>query len=79
MHAGAGVWSGHGPQRFGLTDDEYAAALARLGGPEPGGRGTGSRILCAHADQDGRGSDWLEPGERCPLGAAPERDREPGQ
>jgi hypothetical protein len=22
-------------------------------------------VLCAHADQDGAGSDWLEPGELC--------------
>jgi hypothetical protein len=24
------------------------------------------RILCAHADQDGRAAHWLEPGEKCP-------------
>jgi hypothetical protein len=23
------------------------------------------RRLCAHADQDGRGAHWLQPGERC--------------
>src|SRR6185437_10691092 len=30
MRTGTGVWSGRGPQPFGLTDEEYAAALARL-------------------------------------------------
>lgn len=37
MHAGTGVWAGHGPQSFGPADAEYAEALARLDGrpPEP--------------------------------------------
>lgn len=30
------------------------------------------RILCAHADLDGIGAHWLEPGEKCPL-AGPQR------
>lgn len=28
------------------------------------------RRLCAHADDDGRGMHWLEPGQRCPYGTA---------
>jgi hypothetical protein len=27
----------------------------------------GGRRLCAHADLNGDGAHWLEPGERCPL------------
>jgi len=38
----------------------------------------GHPVLCAHADQDGQGSHWLGPGERCAgLGRA-EADREAG-
>jgi hypothetical protein len=43
------------------------------------------RILCAHADQDGRPAHWLESGEKCPdavlarLDAWLEADREAGQ
>ena len=58
-----------------MSDDEYAAAIARASGPEtyPGGIGdranigirSGGKILCAHADQDGRGMHWKLPGETC--------------
>jgi len=61
--------------KFGISDDEYAAAIARASGPEthPGGIGdrasigirSGGKILCAHADQDGRGMHWKLPGETC--------------
>ncbi|HEX5408012.1 MAG TPA: helix-turn-helix domain-containing protein [Pseudonocardiaceae bacterium] len=30
---------------------------------------TVARRLCAHADQNGAGMHWLEPGDRCPLSA----------
>jgi hypothetical protein len=32
------------------------------------------RRLCAHADQDGRGMHWLEPGEECQQDGAPDID-----
>lgn len=32
------------------------------------------RRLCAHADQNGEGAHWLEPGERCPLGTSSSPD-----
>jgi hypothetical protein len=27
-------------------------------------------VLCAHADKDGRGVHWLEPGEKCSASEA---------
>jgi hypothetical protein len=61
--------------KFGMSDDEYAAAIARASGPEtyPAGIGdpasigipSGGKILCAHADQDGQGMHWKLPGETC--------------
>ena len=37
------------------------------------------RRLCAHADLDGQGMYWLEPGQSCGLAAEPGREREAGQ
>jgi hypothetical protein len=34
------------------------------------------RVLCAHADQDGRGAHWLEPGEKSPAAALARLDAE---
>jgi hypothetical protein len=61
--------------RIGMSDAEYAEAIARAAGPEiyPGGVGdprrtgirTGGRVLCAHADRDGYGMHWLAAGEKC--------------
>ena len=34
------------------------------------------RILCAHADQDGKGAHWLEPGEKCAAGQPAATDRD---
>ena len=54
--------------RFGMSDDDYAAALARAADSQPGAAKAYSathRRLCAHADQDGQGAHWLEPGEAC--------------
>jgi hypothetical protein len=36
-----------------------------VGDPASVGSRTGGRILCAHADDDGAGMHWLEPGETC--------------
>jgi hypothetical protein len=58
--------------RLGMSDAEYAEVLARAGEPDPGAAkayAATHRVLCAHADQDGRGMHWLRPGEKC---AAPE-------
>lgn len=30
-----------------------------------GSRGATHRRLCAHADEDGQGAHWLEPGQTC--------------
>jgi hypothetical protein len=68
--------------------DACAAGIHCFGGrcpcccrePEPGQ--SAQRILCAHADQDGQGAHWLEPGETCPGAqlaadaARAERDRQ---
>ena len=54
--------------RLGMSDAEYAAVLARAGEPDPGAAkayAATHRVLCAHADQDGQGTHWLQPGERC--------------
>jgi hypothetical protein len=37
------------------------------------------RRLCAHADLDGQGMHWLEPGQSCGLAAGPGQGREAGQ
>ena len=37
------------------------------------------RRLCAHADLDGEGMHWLEPGQSCGLPAGPGEGREAGQ
>ena len=68
MWAGTGVWAGEPALRIGMSDEEYAEALARAGEPEPGAAkayAATHRVLCAHADQDGRGAHWLAPGEKC--------------
>ena len=62
-----GKWGGE-PGRSGLDDAGYAEAIARAGEPDPGAAkayAATHRILCAHADDDGKGAHWLEPGERC--------------
>ncbi|MGO9080207.1 MAG: hypothetical protein ACLQDY_14370 [Streptosporangiaceae bacterium] len=54
--------------RLGMSDAEYAEALARAGEPEPGAAkayAATHRVLCVHADQDGQGAHWLAPGEKC--------------
>ncbi len=33
--------------------------------PQPDARPFGGKMLCAHADQNGEGMHWLQPGERC--------------
>jgi hypothetical protein len=55
-----------------MSDDEIRAAV---GAGVPGAAKAYAethRILCAHADDDGRGAHWLEPGEKC--AAAPDRE-----
>ena len=59
----------------GITDGGWALAQARqwLGreAGEPAEPRTAKAyaathaVLCAHADQDGQGAHWLQPGERC--------------
>ena len=54
--------------RLGMSDAEYAEVLARAGEPDPGAAkayAATHRVLCAHADQDGQGMHWLQPGEDC--------------
>lgn len=54
--------------RWGMSDAEYAEAIVRATEPEPGAANSyagAHPVLCAHADQDGAGSHWLEPGEKC--------------
>ena len=61
--------------KFGMNDAEYAEALARADVPGAAKAYAEShRVLCAHADQDGQGAHWLEPGEKC---SASEAAREP--
>lgn len=68
------LWTGElggGPGRFGLDDDAYAEAIARAAEPDPGAAkayAATHRVLCAHADDEGRGAHWLEPGEKCTRG-----------
>lgn len=64
--------------RLGMSDAEYAKAVARAGEPEPGAAkayAATHRVLCAHADQDGAGAHWLQPGQKCEAAA----EREAGQ
>ena len=75
--------------RIGMSDAEYAQAIARACGPEtcPGGIGdpvgigirAGGRILCAHADQDGQGMHWKLPGQACTAKAERNAETEAGQ
>jgi hypothetical protein len=63
--------------RLGMSDAEYADAIARAGEPDPDAAkayAATHRVLCAHADDDGRGAHWLAPGEKCTLPA--ERETE---
>ena len=51
----------------GIGDPDNIGILAS-GQPEPGAAKAYAAthpVLCPHADQDGAGSHWLEPGERC--------------
>jgi len=57
--------------RLGMSDTEYAEAMRRAiegGQPDEAARPVGGPLLCAHADQDGRGAHWLLPGEECEAG-----------
>ena len=75
--------------RIGMSDAEYAMAIARAADPEtyPGGIGDPDgigiqirgRILCAHADQDGQGMHWKLPGQACTATAEPNAETEAGQ
>lgn len=59
--------------RLGMSDPEYAEALERAGEPDPGAAkayAATHRVLCAHADDDGREAHWLAPGEKCASQAA---------
>jgi hypothetical protein len=63
--------------RLGMGAEEYAAVLGRAGEPDPGAAkayAATHRVLCAHADQDGRESHWLQPGQKCAAAkAVPDR------
>jgi len=51
-----------------MSDPQYAEAVSRAGDPEPGvakAYAATHRVLCAHADRDGKGAHWLAPGEKC--------------
>jgi hypothetical protein len=57
--------------RLGMSDTEYAEAMRRATEgtqPDEAARPFGGPLLCAHADQDGRGAHWLLPGEECEAG-----------
>jgi hypothetical protein len=57
--------------RLGMSDAQYAEAIqcATEGAqPDEATRPFGGSLLCAHADQDGRGAHWLQPGEECEAG-----------
>jgi hypothetical protein len=68
------LWTGElggSAGRFGMNDAEYAAAIARASEPDPGAAkayAATHRVLCAHADGDGREAHWLAPGEKCRRG-----------
>src|SRR5215469_6177758 len=56
--------------RLGMSDAEYADAIERAGQLDPGAAkayAATHRVLCAHADDDGRGAHWLAAGEKCTL------------
>jgi len=64
--------------RLGMSHAEYADAIARAGEPDPAAAkayAATHRVLCAHADDGGRGAHWLAPGEKCALQPA-ERETE---
>jgi hypothetical protein len=75
--------------RIGMSDADYAQAIARASDPEtyPGGIGDPAgigiqvrgQILCAHADQDGPGMHWKLPGQACTAKAKPNAETEAGQ
>ena len=75
--------------RIGMSDAGYAKAIARASDPEtyPGGIGdpvgigirAGGRILCAHADHDGRGMHWKPPGQAWTATAEQNAETEAGQ
>ena len=49
-----------------MSDAEYAEVIARAGEPDPGAAkayAAAHRVLCAHADDDGRAAHWPAPGE----------------
>jgi hypothetical protein len=55
--------------RLGMSDAEYADAIARAGELDTTAakaHAATHRVLCAHAD-DGQGAHWLAPGEKCAL------------
>jgi hypothetical protein len=71
------LWAGEygGGGKFGMNDAQYAEALARadMTASVPGAakaHAASHRVLCAHADQDGQGAHWLEPGEKCSASEA---------
>jgi hypothetical protein len=71
------LWAGEcgGGGKLGMNDAEYAKALARAdmaaGVPQAAKAYAEShRVLCVHADQDGRGAHWREPGEKCSASEA---------
>ena len=75
--------------RIGMSDADYAKAIARASGPQtsPGGIGDPAgigiqargQILCAHADQDGQGMHWKLPGQACTATAKRNAETEAGQ
>jgi len=75
--------------RIGMSDADYAQAIARAADPKtcPGGIGdpagiglqTRGQILCAHAGQDGQGMHWKLPGQACTAKAKPNAETEAGQ
>ena len=75
--------------RTGLSDADHPQAIARASDPEthPGGvadpAGIGiqarSRILCAHAGQDGQGMHWKLPGQACTATAVRNAETQAGQ
>ena len=75
--------------RIGMSDADYAKAIARASGPEtcPGGIGDPAgigiqargQIMCAHAGQDGQGMHWKLPGQACTATAEPNAETQAGQ
>ena len=45
--------------------------ITSLDDPEPYERDAYRAVLCAHAEDDGRFTHWLEPGETCDRPARP--------